>query len=245
MHLTPTQWMEVGFNLTYLVIIYALVVMMTARLTAMGDPRGVLRALRTGFLLLALGDTGHVGFRVIALLRGGLEQRVTVAGLSIPLVGAGAFATAVTVTLLYLLLLDVWRVKFGARTPLYWALMATGAARLLVMLLRQNDWGAVVPPWGWSLVRNLPLLVLGLAVAALMIRDGRRRHDQTFTQLGWLIVGSFAFYLPVILLVQRVPAVGVLMVPKTIMYLLMAWLVYVRLFKHRDVDEPHLGAHPA
>lgn len=237
--------MEVVFNLTYLVIIYGLVASMSARLASTADPRGVLHRLRTGFLLLALGDTGHVGFRVVALLRDGLETRITIAGVTIPLVGAGAFATAVTVTLLYLLLLDVWRVQFGARTALYWGLMAMGVARLGLMLFPQNEWGAVVPPWGWSLVRNVPLLVLGLAVAALMIRDGRGAHDETFAQLGWLIVGSYAFYLPVILLVQRVPAIGVLMVPKTIMYLLMAWLVYVRLFKHHDLDEPHLDGHPA
>lgn len=245
MSLTPAQWMEVVFNLTYLVIIYGLVALMSARLASTADPRGVLHRLRTGFLLLALGDTGHVGFRVIALLRDGLETRVTIFGLTIPLVGAGAFATAVTVTLLYLLLLDVWRLQLGARTAVYWALMATGVARLVLMLLPQNEWGAVVPPWGWSLVRNAPLLVLGLAVAALMIRDGRRAHDRTFVQLGWLIVGSYAFYLPVILLVQRVPVIGVLMVPKTVMYLLMAWLAYVRLFRHPDLEEPHLEAHPA
>jgi len=232
MTLTAAQWMEVVFNLAYLVVIYALVAMMSAKLAAADDEQHLLRRFRDGFLLLAMGDTGHVGFRVVALIRGGLESRVDVFWASIPLVGIGALATAVTVTFLYMTLLDAWRVRFGApRSALFWTLMGLGVLRLLLFLPPQNEWGSVVPPWGWSLVRNAPLAVLGVTVAALMIRDGRRAQDRTWVQLGWLIVGSYAFYAPVILFVQRVPAIGMLMIPKTLMYLAMAWLAYARLFK--------------
>ncbi|MFZ5445494.1 MAG: hypothetical protein ACOZQL_36220 [Myxococcota bacterium] len=230
MNLTPAQWMEVGFNLTYLVIISALVALMTVRLASVDDPTGVLHRIRNGFFFLALGDTGHVGFRVVALFRGGLESTVSLFGVRVHLVGVGALATAITVTILYLLLLDVWRVRFASRTPLYWALVAIGVLRLALLLPPQNDWGAVVPPLAWSLIRNAPLLVLGVAVAVLFLREGRRANDRTFVQFGALIVLSYAFYLPVILFVHAVPAIGVLMVPKTIVYLVMAWLAYVRLF---------------
>jgi hypothetical protein len=226
--MTPAQWMEVSFNLTYLVVIYGLVIAMSVRLT--GD--ALQHRLRDGFLLLALGDTGHVGFRAVALFRGGLDARVEVFGMSVPLVGAGALSTAITVTLLYVLLLDAWRLRFGAgRSWVYWLLAAMAVVRFASFLPPQNEWGNVVPPWEWSMLRNAPLMVLGLGVAALMIRDGRRAHDATFTQLGWLIVGSYAFYLPVILLVQRVPPIGMLMIPKTLMYVAMAWIGYARLFR--------------
>lgn len=232
MTLTPAQWMEVVFNLAYLAVIYALVAMMWSKQATTADPTGLLRRLRVGFLLLAVGDTGHVGFRVVAFFRGGLESRLDVLGYAVPLVGLGALSTAVTVTLLYMLLLDAWRVRFAApKSTLYWALLALGVLRLALFLPPQNEWGNVVPPWGWSLVRNAPLTVLGLSVAALMIRDGRRAQDPTFTRLGVLIVLSYAFYLPVILLVQRVPLVGMLMIPKTLMYVAMAWLAYARLFR--------------
>lgn len=226
--MTPAQWMEIVFNVTYLLVIYGLVVAMSLRLT----PDPVQQRLRAGFLLLALGDTGHVGFRVVALFRGGLDARVEVLGAPVPLVGAGALSTAITVTLLYVLLLDAWRVRFAAaRSALYWSLAAMAVVRLALFLPAQNEWGNVVPPWGWSMLRNAPLMVLGLGVAALMIRDGRRARDATFSTLGWLIVGSYTFYVPVIVLVQRVPPIGMLMIPKTLMYLAMAWLAYVRLFK--------------
>ena len=248
MNLTPAQWMEIGFNVSYLVALYVLVGLMTGKMLSAEDPQGVLRRFRDGFLLLALGDTGHVGFRVVALLRGGLESKVTVAGASLGLVGMGALATAITVTFLSMLLLDTWRVRFDKpRQVLYWWLMSLGVVRLLLFIPAENQWGQVVPPWDWSLARNLPLLVLGVTVAVLMIRDGRREKDKTFTWLGALILGSYAFYLPVLLFVQQVPAIGVLMVPKTLVYLVMAGLVYVRLFKkHGRYEHPEAhGHHPA
>lgn len=239
MSLAPAQWMEVVFNLAYLAVIYALVGLMWARRPVVGEEAAA-RRLRLGFLLLALGDTGHVGFRVVAFFLGGLDARVDVAGQALPLVGAGALSTAVTVTVLYVLLLDAWRVRFAKPTgPLFLGLVALAVLRLVLFLPDGNAWGSPVPPWGWSLVRNAPLTVLGLAVAVLFVRDGRRAGHRTFAQLGWLVVGSFAFYLPVILFVQRAPAVGMLMVPKTLMYVAMAWLVVRRLFL------PPAGGRPA
>lgn len=233
MSLAPAQWMEIVFNLSYLVAIFVCVALMSARLANAGaSQQPLLRRLRDGFFLLALGDTGHLGFRVVALLRGGLETKLELAGAQVPLVGLGALATATTVTFLYLLLLDAWRVRFERpRQRLYWGLMSLGVVRLLLFIPAGNAWGQVVPPFDWSLARNVPLAVLGVSVAALMLRDGRRLGDSTFTWLGALILVSFAFYAPVILFVQRLPAIGMLMVPKTLAYLAMAALVYARLFK--------------
>jgi hypothetical protein len=110
--------------------------------------------------------------------------------------------------------------------------------RLVLLLAPQNDWGSVVPPLEWSLIRNAPLLVLGLGVAGLFLRDASRAgargapgDARTFTWFAVLILASYAFYAPVILFVQRAPWVGMLMVPKTVMYLLLAWLAWTRLFK--------------
>lgn len=244
MNLNPAQWMEIAFDVSYLVAIFAFVALMSARLTDAGPAQQLLlRRFRDGFLFLALGDTGHVGFRVVALLRGGLETRVELAGASVPLVGVGALATAITVTFLYMLLLDAWRIRFEQpRQILYWWLMSLGVVRLILFIPAQNQWGQLVPPFDWSLARNTPLALLGLTVAALMLRHGRRLKDSTFTWLGALILVSFAFYAPVIFFVQRWPAIGVLMVPKTLAYLAMAGLVYVRLFKpHGSYDSP---SHP-
>lgn len=245
MSLAPSQWFEIVFNFSYLLIIYALVAAMSFRLERVDDPRHVLWRFRDGFLLLALGDTGHVGFRAVALLQGDLAKHVDILGFSVSLVGAGALATAITITFLYLALLDAWRVQFTRkRSPLFYGLLGIGMLRLLLLLPPENRWGEVMPPWGWSVLRNAPLLVLGLGVAWLFIRDGQRSRERTYLQLGWLIVASYALYVPVILFVQQVPALGLLMVPKTIVYLVMAFLVYVRFFKAPAVSQPRLRQSP-
>ncbi len=82
-----------------------------------GERRRLADLVTLAFALLALGDTGHVGFRVWAYALGGLESQVTVLGRAISLVGAGALATAVTVTLV---LHDHARSVAGALPPALW-----------------------------------------------------------------------------------------------------------------------------
>ena len=61
------MWVEVVFNVTYLVVVWTLVVMMTRRLPSVAPAdRPVAVRFTWAFALLALGDTGHVGFRVLA-----------------------------------------------------------------------------------------------------------------------------------------------------------------------------------
>jgi hypothetical protein len=94
------------------------------------------------------------------------------------------------------------------------------------MVFPQNEWGNLVAPYEWALLRNMPLTVIGLAVAYFMLRDGFKTQDSRFKNFGYCIVISYAFYLPVILFVQTFPLIGMLMIPKTIAYMVMAFLVY-------------------
>ena len=102
---TLRMWIEVLFNVSYLVVVWGLVIAMSGRQPAV-EPvnRPVAARVLWAFALLALGDTGHVGFRVLAYALGGLEAQPT-------LVGVGALATAITVTFFYALMLDVWRLR--------------------------------------------------------------------------------------------------------------------------------------
>ena len=177
------------------------------------------------FFLLALGDTGHVGFRVVAFVNGGLESNSL-------LVGAGALSTAITITFFYMLLLVIWRINFNQEADWkFYGLLFVGIIRLGLMILPQNDWGRVVPIFEWSLLRNIPLMIIGVTVAYLMIRDGLNNEDLRYRNIGLTIVASFIFYLPVILFVQIIPIIGMLMIPKTIAYLFMAWYAFKYYFK--------------
>jgi hypothetical protein len=221
-------WLEVGFNVGYLISIWTLVAMMwlhRGRVAAGAWP--VAQLFLAAFALLGLGDTGHVGFRVLALGGGDIERVVRVGGVSVGIVGLGALATAVTVTLFYVLMLFAWKRRFDK--PWDWfgvLLLAAAALRLILMLFPQNQWSLAVPPQPWSLYRNAPLMLTGLGCAWLMLRDAGRVGDHTFRAIGWWIVASYTFYTPVILFVQRWPLVGMLMIPKTLCYVAIAVIAY-------------------
>lgn len=212
---------EVLFNIGYLAVIWLLVVMMWRNQERVPGPdRAVARRVRWMFFLLALGDSGHVGLRVLAYARGGLEANPL-------LVGFGALSTAVTVTFFYMLLVDVWRLRYDRQLGAFgWFLLGMGVLRLVIMVLPGNDWGQVVPPQPMSLVRNIPLVVQGLGVMVLILRDAYRSEDRPFQWIGWSILLSYLFYAPVILFVQQAPLVGMLMIPKTLAYVAIAVIAY-------------------
>jgi hypothetical protein len=143
-------------------------------------------------------------------------------------------ATSITVTLFYVLVLVIWRERFGKPYGRFgFLLFATAVVRFLIMLSPNNEWNSVVPPQPWSFYRNLPLMIQGLGVAYLILRDARAAGDRTFTWVGLMILTSYAFYMPVIFLVQRYPLVGMLMIPKTMAYVAIAVIAYLNLFKER------------
>ena len=226
------MWVEILFNVTYLIVVWGFVIAMLRRRSSLPpETRSYAGLFAWAFGLLALGDTGHVGFRVWAYARGGLETTIDILGAQIGLVGLGALSTAVTVTLFYVLMLLIWKRRF--RKPLGWfgtLLLAAAVLRLAIMVLPQNQWNNSVPPLPWSLIRNVPLAIQGLGVAYLILRDARGAGDRTFELVGYMILVSYGFYLPVILFVQSAPVLGMLMIPKTMAYVAIAWLAYIRLY---------------
>ncbi|MFN2181810.1 MAG: hypothetical protein ACK2UV_20190, partial [Candidatus Promineifilaceae bacterium] len=116
-------------------------------------------------------------------------------------------------------------------------LFAAAAVRLLIMLFPANEWNSTMPPQPWSLYRNVPLMIQGLGVAYLILRDSRQVGDRPFTWIGIMILLSYAFYIPVILFVQQAPMVGMLMIPKTMAYVGIALIAYYSLFRQTVVQE--------
>lgn len=218
-------WFEIIFDVLYLVTIWTLVGYMWKkrnRLSQSVQKIGFLFIV--SFFLLALGDTGHVGFRVIAYATGGLEENPL-------LVGLGALATAITVTFFYMLIAEIWRLRFDKdKTILWWSLIIVGVIRLIIMVSPSNDWTSVVPPFGWSLARNIPLMIQGIVVASLLLLDGKRQDDKFSINIAIMIFISYACYIPVILFVQQIPMLGMLMIPKTLAYVAVA-LIALRLFR--------------
>ena len=216
---------EITFDLIYLTFIWIIVALMyQKRKNVQKDEWKIASKMLLGFFLLALGDTGHVGFRVVAIALGGLEQNTT-------LVGLGALSTSLTIGILYILFLETWRIQFDKpKNALYYGLLGAGIIRYVIFLFPQNEWGNIIAPFEWSLARNIPLFILGIGVAILILTDARKNDNKTFKNLAYCIMISFLFYMPVIFFVQIVPMIGMLMIPKTMAYMAMAWIVYKSYF---------------
>ena len=214
-------WFEIIFDVAYLIAVWTLVALMIHRKTVVAEKdQKVARLIRWMFILLAVGDTGHVGFRVVAYATGGLEKNPL-------LVGIGACATAITVTFFYMLLVWVWKERFGKKMNAFaWFLLAIGVVRLVIMALPGNEWGNTVPPEPMGIIRNIPLMVQGIGIMLMILIDAYRAKDRTFIWVGWMIFLSYLFYTPVILFVDKVPMLGMLMMPKTLAYLAVAAIVF-------------------
>ena len=225
-------WVEVLFNVSYLIVVWGFVIAMVRRRKSLSPDVRLYAPLFTwAFGLLALGDTGHVGFRVWGYAVGDLGTTLDIFGAQVSLVGLGALSTAITVTFFYVLLVFIWQRRFDR--PLGWfgyLLIAAAVVRLVVMAFPQNEWNSIVPPETWSLVRNVPLMIQGLGVAYLILRDAIAADDRTFKLVGYMILVSYSFYTPVILFIQQVPMLGMLMIPKTMAYVAIAWLALANLF---------------
>ena len=131
------MWAEIAFNVLYLVVVWALVVGMIRRYPQMpAAKRRLARFFIWAFALLALGDSGHVGFRVLAYALGDLETVLRIGNTQIGLVGLGVLSTSVTVTLFYVMMLRIWQERFDK--PWGWLgvlALAAAAVRLGIMVL--------------------------------------------------------------------------------------------------------------
>ena len=224
---------ETGFNVVYLLVVWALVILMAVKLKKVaGKNLPAAKWILAAFVLLAAGDSGHVGFRVAAHLMNDLNKEVMVFGSPMSLVGIGMMTTAFTVTLFYMVMVFVWQTRY--HKPANWLtnlVMGAGVARLAFMALPANQWGNVVPPQPVSLYRNLFLIVQGVGIIGLFLYSAYKENDTPFKWVGWMIVLSYAFYIPVILFAQKFPLIGMLMIPKTCAYVAVAIIAYQGLWK--------------
>jgi hypothetical protein len=241
------MWMEIVFNVAYLSVVWTLVIAMWRDRHQVSPCDGpISRLFFSAFLLLVLGDSGHLGFRLWAYALGDIEAHVGLFGLELGLVGLGALATAVTVTLFYVLVQIIWQRRF--QKPYGWlgmVLFGTVLVRFALMIPDANQWHAAVPPQPWSIYRNLPLMVQGLGIAYLILRDASASQDKIFRWIGLLILASYTFYMPVIFFVQKLPVLGMLMIPKTIAYVAIAFIGYFHFFRQDGVAFRPRGLNPA
>lgn len=231
-------WFEILFDISYLVAVWWMVALMTKKMYMVAEnEQKVARFVRLAFILLAAGDTGHVGFRAAAALAGNINAEVNVFGSQMTLTGIGMLTTAVTVTFFYMVMVYVWKERYQQKHSWFtYTLLATGIIRLVMMSLPANNWGAAVPPEPFGIYRNIPLMIQGIGAMGLILYDAYRTKDKPFIWIGWMIAVSYLFYTPVILFAQIVPMLGMLMIPKTLAYLAIAVIAYKWLWVKNEAN---------
>lgn len=207
--------METGFDIVYLATVLTLGIKM---LRQCGD-QAQFRLFGAMAVVLGAGDAFHLVPRAVALCTTGLEN-YTMA------LGAGKWITSITMTVFYILLYYVWRLRYQVQghrgvTALVWVL---AALRIGLCMMPQNRWLSADAPLSWGIWRNLPFAALGLVVIVLFFLSAREHDDKAFRWMWLTIVLSFGFYIPVVLWADTVPVIGMLMIPKTCAYV---WTVVI------------------
>ena len=206
---------ETLFDIVYLVTVIILGIRIIC------GSKGKKQYLLFGIMAVTLGcgDAFHLVPRAIALCTTGLEHYTAALGI-------GKLITSVTMTLFYVLLYYVWRSRYqvnGQRGTSI-AVWALALARIALCLIPQNAWTSAAPPLSWGIYRNIPFAILGALIVVLFFRSARENQDRPFRHLWLTVVLSFACYIPVVLFADAVPAVGMLMIPKTCAYV---WTVLI------------------
>ncbi|MDR2504959.1 MAG: hypothetical protein LBD16_02520 [Oscillospiraceae bacterium] len=206
--------MESIFDAAYLVTAITLGVLILRN--AKGRRQFVLFGAMT--LLLGCGDAFHLVPRIIALNTTGVADYAAA-------LGFGTLVTSVTMTVFYVLMYHVWQLRYNAasRKPLTAAVYALAIIRIALCLFPQNAWTSADAPYIWGIYRNIPFALLGILIIALFYG---KRGDRHFRFMWAAIALSFAFYAPVVLFADSIPAIGMLMLPKTCAYVWMIWMGY-------------------
>ena len=198
---------ESSFDIIYLLFaITAGVYMLVRSKNAAG------RLMGLAALILGAGDAFHLVPRVLNYFFDG--------DFSFWL-GTGKLITSITMTVFYVLLYYLHRRLYNRRPgkkmsiPVY----ALAAGRILICLFPQNGWFSNESNLFWAIFRNVPFAILGAIIIVLYFQT--RNELRTLSRVWLYVTLSFAFYLPVAVGAAYVPLLGMLMLPKTVCYMLM------------------------
>ena len=173
-------------------------------------------------LILGIGDAFHLIPRMI--------DRFSETDVSFYL-GSGKLITSVTMTIFYVILYIILRIltKAEKNKKLDTAVISLCALRIAVCLFPQNGWFFNRSDMLWGTLRNIPFALLGGLVAYLYFKERKNVRRASFAWL--LIVLSFLFYLPVAVFAGEYPLLGMLMIPKTVCYIILVFIFYFKVTK--------------
>ncbi|MFP4345530.1 MAG: hypothetical protein ACLFU8_12620 [Anaerolineales bacterium] len=213
-------FVEFTFNTLYLGFAWVIFVLMLQRYPRLPPSRR-----RTAFWVvaalfaLAFGDSFHLLPHNYAILAGRINHPAMGRWL-----GLGRAISSFTLSFFYLFLLLYARRKFDLEwDALSVLLVAACVVRLALLFFPQNHW-FTAEPTPWKFYRNIPFALQGLGVVGLLLAhaNGNRR----LRIVASAISASFLFYGATLVGTLWAPIWGVMMLPKTLAYVLAVFHLY-------------------
>ena len=207
--------METSFDTIYLILVITLGIIMIRK----GKDSKQYRLFGIMAVVLGLGDSFHLIPRAVALCTTGLDNFTKA-------LGTGKFITSITMTVFYVLLYYVWRIRYKieGKKELTFTVYLLSFLRIALCLFPQNQWLSDSSSFIWGIYRNIPFTIMGIIIIALFYKSAKENNDTEFKFMWLTIVLSFAFYIPVVLWADTIPMIGMLMIPKTCAYV---WTVLI------------------
>lgn len=209
--------METLFDIVYLVTVVILGVLMIQK----GKLNKQYLLFGIMAVTLGLGDAFHLVPRAYALCTTGLQD-YTVA------LGIGKWITSITMTIFYVILYYVWRLRYHVQGKNGYTILVyiLAIVRIVLCMFPQNAWTSADAPISWGIIRNIPFAFLGIIVIILFSKSVKKHNDIPFRFMSLTIILSFGFYIPVVLWGDVLPWIGMLMIPKTCAYVWTVWIGY-------------------
>lgn len=206
---------ETLFDAAYLITVITIGIIMIAK----SGKNSQYRLFGIMAIVLGSGDAFHLVPRAYALCTTVLENFTAA-------LGTGKFITSITMTVFYVILYYVWRIRYKVKgqNGITAAVYILSALRIILCLFPQNKWLSAESPISWGIYRNIPFALLGLLIIVLFYKSAKENNDKPFKWMWLTIVLSFGFYIPVVLWADAIPMIGMLMIPKTCAYV---WTVLI------------------
>ena len=172
-----------------------------------------------GILTLTLcgGDAFHLVPRIIRAVHGNNDKIKRQLGI-------GLQVSSITMTVFYIMLMYIWKLTFPElKMPVIIEaiIWISAIVRIVICIFPQNNWCTDEGNMKLSIIRNAVFAVTGVGVIILYIISGNT-YGYHMTRMVAAIIISFGCYLPVTLFSKTKPKVGLLMIPKTCVYM---WII--------------------
>lgn len=209
--LKPYVIVELAFDVLYLVFAISAGIAMLA----LGENVAA-RVFGLLALTLGVGDCFHLVPRIYCLATDTMDEQTA-------LLGVGKLVTSITMTAFYVMLHFFWQIYYQG------SLVGTDTTFILILALvrvalcvsPKNGWDSKKPPLKFAILRNIPFLILGIAVCLQFAQTAVISPD-AFSMMPIAIALSFLFYLIVVLFAGKNKKMGAFMLPKTCAYI---WII--------------------